>query len=163
MVRCSPRCLALVAALAGCGSSGSGDDDGSSSSSSTTGTDTNASTMDSSGDPSGDPTTADDSSSVTVTDSDTDPTDPTDTTGPTGCQTSADCVAPGSPVCLDNECVPCNDTPDGDLACMTKDPAVPVCAGDQLKPRRSLSAYMTPLRSERWIWPIPRSRTVSES
>ncbi len=96
-------------------------------------TDTVASTMDSSGDPSGDPTTADDSSSVTMTmtgdETETD-TDPTETTGPTDCQVSADCTDPNRPVCFDNDCVPCTETPDGDMACNAKDEALPVCRDD---------------------------------
>jgi hypothetical protein len=90
-------------------------------------TETNASTMDSSDDdPSGDPTTMDDSSSVTMTGDETE-TDPSDTTGPSGCQVSDDCTNADNPVCLDNECVPCTETPDGDLACNSKDETMPVC------------------------------------
>ncbi len=94
-------------------------------------TETNASTMDSSGDPSGDPTTMDDSSSVTMTmTGDETETDPTETTGPTDCQVSEDCTDPNRPVCLDNDCVPCTETPDGDMACNAKDEALPVCRDD---------------------------------
>lgn len=97
-------------------------------------TDTNAGTLDSTGDPSGDPTTNTDSSSetetATVTSGETETTDPTGTTGPQGCQNSGECTNPAEPVCLDNECVPCTDTPEGDTACMSKDANFPVCNDD---------------------------------
>jgi hypothetical protein len=97
-------------------------------------TDTLATTLDTSAsDPSGDPTTSpDDSSSVTNTTmtqgSETDPSETTESGG--DCQMSADCVVPGFPVCLDHDCVACTDTPEPDMACSSKDEAVPVCNPD---------------------------------
>lgn len=52
------------------------------------------------------------------------------TTGPTGCVSSIECTDPGSPVCVDEVCSPCNAAADGDAACEAKDPTAPACRDD---------------------------------
>lgn len=80
---------------------------------------------------SGDPTTA---STMSMSGTDTDDTDattePTTETGPTGCAGSDECTDPGSPVCVDEVCVPCTDAGDGDAACAEKDVEAPACGDD---------------------------------
>jgi hypothetical protein len=94
----------------------------------TTETETNASTMDSTDT---DPSSSLTDDTATTMSSNTQGTETEDagTTTESGgdCQTSTECTNADFPVCLDNECVACTDTPDGDVACNSKDETMPVC------------------------------------
>lgn len=71
------------------------------------------------------------SMSESESETESDPTSDTEsTTGPTGCGSSEECLDPANPVCVDEVCSPCGEAPAPDIACMSKDPATPVCRDD---------------------------------
>ncbi|MBK8717448.1 MAG: hypothetical protein IPN32_22285 [Deltaproteobacteria bacterium] len=53
-------------------------------------------------------------------------TDPSSSTGPQGCQGDDECGGPGTPICIDQVCSPC----ESDAQCAAKDPANPACRDD---------------------------------
>ncbi|MBK6923527.1 MAG: hypothetical protein IPH07_39430 [Deltaproteobacteria bacterium] len=71
-------------------------------------------------------TTGPTSSTSSMTGSTMSTTDPSSSTGPQGCAGDDECGGPGTPICIDQVCSPC----ESDAQCAAKDPANPACRDD---------------------------------
>ncbi|MBK6923525.1 MAG: hypothetical protein IPH07_39420 [Deltaproteobacteria bacterium] len=123
-----PRSTALLLALALPSACTSPSESTSEGSSSTAVADDSSSTADStvSATASTTDTTGPTSSTSSMTGSTMSTTDPSSSTGPQGCAGDDECGGPGTPICIDQVCSPC----ESDAQCAAKDPANPACRDD---------------------------------